>query len=131
MKKIWLHVLLFHQICTLAVQARSKEWIFCSWFLSSPFVFCMLFKIHPSKCNRAAMKKTESLNGEISETEQQVREVEQRNHSLRLKKKAMNEELEGLRAKVEAGQREYRRLLKELEVRIEEEAQLTGNRYIS
>uniref|UniRef100_A0A671Z1W4 Coiled-coil domain containing 146 n=1 Tax=Sparus aurata TaxID=8175 RepID=A0A671Z1W4_SPAAU len=78
----------------------------------------------------AAMKKTEALNGEISETEQQVREVEQRNHSLRLKKKAMNEELEGLRAKVEAGQREYRRLLKELEVRIEEEAQLTGNRGI-
>ncbi|XP_036978375.1 coiled-coil domain-containing protein 146 isoform X1 [Acanthopagrus latus] len=78
----------------------------------------------------AAMKKTEALNGEISDMEQQVREVEQRNHSLRLNKKAMNEELEDLRAQVEAGQRQYRQLLKELEVRIEEEAQLTGNRGI-
>lgn len=76
------------------------------------------------------MKKTEALNGEISDMEQQVREVEQRNHSLRLNKKAMNEELEDLRAQVEAGQRQYRQLLKELEVRIEEEAQLTGNRYV-
>lgn len=76
------------------------------------------------------MKKTEALNGEISDMEQQVREVEQCNHSLRLNKKAMNEELEDLRAQVEAGQRQYRQLLKELEVRIEEEAQLTGNRYV-
>nr|XP_046235156.1 coiled-coil domain-containing protein 146 isoform X2 [Scatophagus argus] len=78
----------------------------------------------------AAMKKIQALNAEISETEQQVKEVEQRNHSLRSKKKELNQELEGLRAQVEASQRECRQLLKEQQVKREEEAELTGNRGI-
>ncbi|XP_038594903.1 coiled-coil domain-containing protein 146 [Micropterus salmoides] len=78
----------------------------------------------------AAMKKTEVLNTEISEMERQVKEVEQRNHSLRLKKKELNEELEGLQAQVEASQREFRQLQKKQEVNREEEAEFTGNRGI-
>lgn len=69
------------------------------------------------------------LNTEISEMEQHVKAVEQHNHSLRLKKKELNEELEGLRAQVEASQRECRQLLKEQEVNREEEAESMGNRY--
>lgn len=75
------------------------------------------------------MKKIEALNTEISEMELQVKEVEQRNHSLKSKKKELNEELEGLRAQVEASQKECRQLLKEQEVNREEEAEFTGNRY--
>ncbi|XP_070785470.1 coiled-coil domain-containing protein 146 [Enoplosus armatus] len=79
----------------------------------------------------AAMKKIEELNTEISEMERQVKEVEQRNHSLKSKKKKeLNEELEGLRAQVEASQRECRQLLKEQAVNREEEAEITGNRGI-
>lgn len=74
------------------------------------------------------MKETEALNTEISEMEQQVKEVEQRNHSLRMRKRELNEELAGIRAKVEAGQRECRQLLKEQEVNREEEAKFIGDR---
>ncbi|KAF3859581.1 hypothetical protein F7725_021980 [Dissostichus mawsoni] len=78
----------------------------------------------------SAMKKMETLNVEISEMEQHVKEVEERNLVLRWKKKEMNEELEGVRAKVEGSQRESRQLLKEQEVSREEEAECTGNRGI-
>ncbi|XP_028425879.1 coiled-coil domain-containing protein 146 isoform X2 [Perca flavescens] len=78
----------------------------------------------------SAMKKIESLNTDISETEQQVKEVDERNHSLRSKKKELNEELEGLRAQVDASQKECRQLLKEQEVNREEEAEFMGNRGI-
>ncbi|XP_033968254.1 coiled-coil domain-containing protein 146 isoform X2 [Pseudochaenichthys georgianus] len=78
----------------------------------------------------SAMKKMETLNVEISEMEQHVKEVEERNLVLRWKKKEMNEELEGVTAKVEGGQRESRQLLKEQEVSREEEAECTGNRGI-
>ncbi|KAK1907014.1 Coiled-coil domain containing protein 146, partial [Dissostichus eleginoides] len=78
----------------------------------------------------SAMKKMETLNVEISEMEQHVKEVEERNLVLRWKKKEMNEELEGIRAKVEGSQRESRQLLKEQEVSREEEAECTGNRGI-
>ena len=75
------------------------------------------------------MKKMETLNVEISEMEQHVKEVEERNLVLRWKKKEMNEELEGVTVKVEGSQRESRQLLKEQEVSREEEAECTGNRY--
>lgn len=88
-----------------------------------------IVSITPPKHISAAMKKTEVLNTEISEMERQVKEVEQRNHSLRLKKKELNEELEGLQAQVEASQREFRQLQKKQEVNREEEAEFTGNRY--
>uniref|UniRef100_A0A8C4IMF7 Coiled-coil domain containing 146 n=1 Tax=Dicentrarchus labrax TaxID=13489 RepID=A0A8C4IMF7_DICLA len=78
----------------------------------------------------AALRKIEVLNTEISEMEQQVKEVELHNHSLRLKKEGLNEELQGLWAQVEASQRECRQLLKEQEVKREEEVELTGNRGI-
>lgn len=61
--------------------------------------------------------------------EQHVKQVEQRNNCLRRKKKELSEELEGVQARVEAGQREGRQLLKEQEIQQEEEAELTGNRY--
>uniref|UniRef100_UPI0037E79539 coiled-coil domain-containing protein 146 n=1 Tax=Semicossyphus pulcher TaxID=241346 RepID=UPI0037E79539 len=78
----------------------------------------------------AAMKTIEALNAEISGMEQQVKQVEQRNRSLRRKGKELNEELQGCRVQVEAGQRESRRLLKEQEVKREEEAEFTGERVI-
>ncbi|XP_065807689.1 coiled-coil domain-containing protein 146 [Labrus bergylta] len=78
----------------------------------------------------AAMKKMEALNIEMSEKELHVKQVELCNQSLRRKKKELNEELEGLRVKVEATQREGRQLVKEQEVKQEEEAELTGNRGI-
>ncbi|XP_034718803.1 coiled-coil domain-containing protein 146 isoform X1 [Etheostoma cragini] len=84
------------------------------------------------KCSKreSAMKKIESLNTDISEMEKQVKEVNERNHFLRLKKKELNEELEGLRAQVDASQGECRQLLKEQEVNKEEEAEFMGNRGI-
>ncbi|XP_059182106.1 coiled-coil domain-containing protein 146 [Centropristis striata] len=77
-----------------------------------------------------AMKKIQALNTEISEMEQQVKEVDERNYSLRLKKKELDGELEGLRAQVEASQKECRQRLKEQEVNREEQAELMGNRGI-
>ncbi|XP_042367077.1 coiled-coil domain-containing protein 146 [Plectropomus leopardus] len=77
-----------------------------------------------------AMKKTEALNTEISEMAQQVKEVDKQNHSLRLKKKELNKELEGVRAHVKARQRESTQLIKEQEVNRDEEAEIMGNRGI-
>lgn len=70
-----------------------------------------------------------ALDAEVSAAEQQVKEAERRNHSLRSKREAMGEELERIRARVEACSGERRRLLKELEVKREEEVELMGNRY--
>ncbi|XP_068442723.1 coiled-coil domain-containing protein 146 isoform X2 [Clinocottus analis] len=78
----------------------------------------------------SAMKKMEALNTEESQMEQQVKEVDERNRSLRLKRKELNGELEDLRAQVDASQKECRQLLKEQEVNREEEAELMGNRGI-
>ncbi len=126
--KIWIHMLLFHQICTLIVRVRNDNLIHFSCFYACPLSSVWL-KCYPSKHNRAAVKEMETLNAEVVEMEQRVKEVEQRNHSLRSKKKELNEELAGLRAKVEVGQRECNQLLKELEVNREEEAKLTGDGY--
>lgn len=76
------------------------------------------------------MKKTETLNTEISEMEHKVKEAEERNHSLRSKKKELVKELEGVRAQVESHQKEYRQLLKKQEIMREEEVDIMGTRYI-
>ncbi|XP_039999054.1 coiled-coil domain-containing protein 146 isoform X1 [Xiphias gladius] len=78
----------------------------------------------------AAMKKIEALNTEISEMEQQVKEVEECNQSLRMKKKEVMQELDALQAQVEAGQTKCRGLLKEQEINREEEAEFIGSRGI-
>ncbi|KAK5849294.1 hypothetical protein PBY51_008945 [Eleginops maclovinus] len=78
----------------------------------------------------SALKKMEALNAETLGMEQHVKEVEERNLVMRWKKKEMNEELEGVRAKVEASQRESRQLLKEQEVSREEDAVCMGDRGI-
>ena len=92
------------------------------------YIFFLSF---PYKHIRASIKKIEALSTEISEMEQQVREVEEHNHSLRKKKKEVMQELETLQAQVEAGQTKRRELLKEQEVKREEEAELIGSRYNS
>ncbi|KAM3588064.1 uncharacterized protein V6R79_020206 [Siganus canaliculatus] len=79
----------------------------------------------------AAETKVQALNTEVSDMEQQMREVERWNQSLRVKKKELSEELERLREHVESSQREWRRLLREQEVRKEEETELTGIRGIT
>lgn len=71
----------------------------------------------------------EALNTEVTQAEQHVKEVDERNRSLRSKKKELNGELEGLRAQIDASQKECRQLLKEQEVSREDEAELVGNRY--
>lgn len=76
------------------------------------------------------MKKMKILNVEISEIEQQVKAVDERNHSLRMKEEEVMQELEGLRVQVEAGQRIQRQLLKEQEIKKEELNEFMGNRYI-
>ncbi|XP_004560957.1 coiled-coil domain-containing protein 146 isoform X1 [Maylandia zebra] len=78
----------------------------------------------------AAMKKMKTLNMEISEIEQQVKAVDERNHSLRMKKEDVMQELEGLRVQVEASQRIQRQLLKEQEIKKEELNEFMGNRGI-
>lgn len=75
------------------------------------------------------MKKMKTLNMEISEIEQQVKAVDERNHSLRMKKEDVMQELEGLRVQVEASQRIQRQLLKEQEIKKEELNEFMGNRY--
>lgn len=75
------------------------------------------------------MKKIKTLNMEISEIEQQVKAVDERNHSLRMKKEEVMRELEGLRVQVEASQRIQRQLLKEQEIKKEELNEFMGNRY--
>ncbi|KAI4803338.1 hypothetical protein KUCAC02_006889, partial [Chaenocephalus aceratus] len=64
----------------------------------------------------SAMKKMETLNVEISEMEQHVKGVEERNLMLRWKKKEMNEELEGVTVKVEGSQRESRQGILEMKL---------------
>lgn len=76
------------------------------------------------------MKKMKTLNMEISEIEQQVKAVDERNHSLGMKKEDMMQELEGLRVQVEASQRIQRQLLKEQEIKKEELNEFMGNRYL-
>uniref|UniRef100_A0A3Q3RYK6 Coiled-coil domain containing 146 n=1 Tax=Mastacembelus armatus TaxID=205130 RepID=A0A3Q3RYK6_9TELE len=78
----------------------------------------------------AAVKAIEALNSEFLEVAQQVKEVEENNHSLTMKKKEVMEELERLQAQVEASQKECRQLLKEQEVNREQEAEFMGNRGI-
>ncbi|XP_005725304.1 coiled-coil domain-containing protein 146 isoform X3 [Pundamilia nyererei] len=78
----------------------------------------------------AAMKKMKTLNMEISEIEQQVKAVDERNHSLRMKKEDVMQELEGLRVQVEASQRIQRQLLKEQDIKKEELNEFMGNRGI-
>ncbi|XP_068611649.1 coiled-coil domain-containing protein 146 [Brachionichthys hirsutus] len=91
----------------------------------------ILKKIERSRSKReAAAEKTGALNAELLEAEQRAKEVERRKHSLRLKRKEHSEELEGLRAQIEACQKESGKLLKELEVSREEEAELIGSRGI-
>lgn len=75
------------------------------------------------------MKRIKALDAEISEMEQQVKEAEQRNQALRSKNRELSEELKGVRAQEAAGHRESRQLLKEQEVKKEEEVELTGHRY--
>lgn len=75
------------------------------------------------------MKKMKTLNMEISEIEQQVKAVDERNHSLGMKKEDVMQELEGLRVQVEASQRIQRQLLKEQEIKKEELNEFMGNRY--
>lgn len=75
------------------------------------------------------MKKMKTLNMEISEIEQQVKAVDERNHSLRMKKEDVMQELEGLRVQVEASQRIQRQLLKEQEIKKEELNEFMGNGY--
>ncbi|XP_029351480.1 coiled-coil domain-containing protein 146 [Echeneis naucrates] len=78
----------------------------------------------------AAEKQIEALNTETSKMEQQVKQVEEYNHSLSMKTKVMMQELEALQAQVAASQVEYREMLKEQEVIKEEEAEFIGNRGI-
>lgn len=59
----------------------------------------------------------------------QVKEVEQHNYSLRLKRKELSEKLEGVRAQLETSHTKCRELRKEREVKRAEEVELTGNRY--
>uniref|UniRef100_G3Q4W1 Coiled-coil domain containing 146 n=1 Tax=Gasterosteus aculeatus aculeatus TaxID=481459 RepID=G3Q4W1_GASAC len=79
---------------------------------------------------QSAMKKMEALNVEMSEIEQRATEVDERNRSLMLKKKALSGELEGLRARGDACQKECRQWLKERELSREEEAEFMGSRGI-
>ncbi|KAF7648540.1 hypothetical protein LDENG_00155220, partial [Lucifuga dentata] len=77
-----------------------------------------------------AIKKMEALNEEISEMEQQVKVVDECNHSLKLKRKEATKELEGHRDQLEASKMECRQLLKQKEINKEDQAVLMGNRGI-
>lgn len=74
------------------------------------------------------MKKMEAINIEITEIEQQIKLVEERNQSLRMVREDMMKELEDLRAQVDACQRENRQLMKNQEVSREEAAEMMGSR---
>ncbi|XP_072233448.1 coiled-coil domain-containing protein 146 [Leuresthes tenuis] len=78
----------------------------------------------------AEMKTMEALNVEMSEMEQQVRVVDECNQSLRRMREEVVQELEGLRAQIEATQSERRQLLKEQEVIQEKVAEFMGSRGI-
>lgn len=78
---------------------------------------------------RAALKKTEALNAEISEMEKRAKDAGLWNTSLGSKMKDLEEESAAVWAQIETGHRKHRELLKELEVRKEEKVELLGNRY--
>lgn len=61
--------------------------------------------------------------------EKRVKDVGLRNNSLRSKMKELNEDLEAVCSQIEASHRKHRELLRVLEVRKEEKAELLGNRY--
>ncbi|XP_034019857.1 coiled-coil domain-containing protein 146 [Thalassophryne amazonica] len=78
----------------------------------------------------ATMKMTEALNKEISEMGQSMKELDESNQSLRMRKKEAMKELEHLKTQAEASQKEFRQLLKQRDVHREEEAVIMGNRGI-
>ncbi|XP_076009275.1 coiled-coil domain-containing protein 146 [Genypterus blacodes] len=77
-----------------------------------------------------AIKKIEALDEEISGMEHQVKALDERNQSFKLKRNEAMKELEGHKEQLEACKAECRRLLKEQEINKEEEAVLMGNRGI-
>ncbi|XP_013869918.1 coiled-coil domain-containing protein 146 isoform X3 [Austrofundulus limnaeus] len=79
---------------------------------------------------QAAVKKMEALNMEISETEQQMKVVDERNDAMRMMREEVARELEEVRAQIEACQREQRELLKKQEVSREEMADHMGTKGI-
>lgn len=83
------------------------------------------------KCfhTRAALKKTEALNAEISEMEKRAKDAGLWNTSLGSKMKDLEEESATVWVQIETGHRKHRELLNELEVRKEEKVELLGNRY--
>ncbi|KAM9327651.1 coiled-coil domain-containing protein 146 [Pholidichthys leucotaenia] len=78
----------------------------------------------------AAVKKIKTLNMEISQSKQQVKEVDERNVSLRVQKEKVMREQKGVRANVEASQKKHKQLLKEQKRRREEVAEFMGMRGI-
>lgn len=68
------------------------------------------------------------MDAQVLEAERLVKEAEQRNLFLRSRREEMGTELQRLRAQAEACGVEGRRLLKELEVKREEEVELLGRR---
>ncbi|XP_047245809.1 coiled-coil domain-containing protein 146 isoform X3 [Girardinichthys multiradiatus] len=77
-----------------------------------------------------AMKKMEYLSMELSETVHQMRSLNEGNQSLEVMKEEAMQELERLRAQIEARQKENRLLLKEQEICREESAEIMGSRGI-
>ncbi|XP_023206239.1 coiled-coil domain-containing protein 146 [Xiphophorus maculatus] len=77
-----------------------------------------------------AMKKMDSLNTELSETKHQMRSANEGNQSLEVVKEEVMQELERLRARIAARQRENRQLLKKQEICQEESSELMGSRGI-
>ncbi|XP_028306585.1 coiled-coil domain-containing protein 146 isoform X2 [Gouania willdenowi] len=78
----------------------------------------------------AAVKKTEELNKEISESEQRVKAMIELNRSLRMRNEEVIQELEARRTQVETSEREGRQLQKEIEMSKEEAGEITGTRGI-
>ncbi|XP_008399192.1 coiled-coil domain-containing protein 146 isoform X2 [Poecilia reticulata] len=77
-----------------------------------------------------AMKKMDSLNTELSEAKHQMRCVNEGNRFLEVTRGEAMQELERLRARMEACQRENRQLLKKQEICREESSEIMGNRGI-
>ncbi|XP_054910781.1 coiled-coil domain-containing protein 146 isoform X2 [Poeciliopsis prolifica] len=77
-----------------------------------------------------AMKKMDSLNTELSEAKHQMRSVDEGNQSLEVMREEVMQELERLRARIEAWQRENRQLLKKQEICREESSEIMGSRGI-
>lgn len=95
------------------------------------FVVASLISFFPPvvlAASSAATERIKELDAELSEAERLVKGAEQRSHSLRSRREEISGELESLRARAETCGAEGRRLLKELEVKREEEVELLGNR---